>query len=737
MRMTPLSLPAVMRLTTAFGSGLLVMAVAAGAQDASDQTIDNAVTLDTVVLTAAPATTTEDSGSWTTEWMRSATGLVLSQKETPQSTSAITAEQMKDRSITTISDVMTAATGITVQALESDRISYFSRGFRVDAYQYDGVPVPSSGASEFGRNNADMVLYDHVEFVRGATGLMQGAGEPGASINFIRKRPTEEFRSEAALSFAHPKGGRIEGDISGALNENGTVRGRLVGAYDNRDGSIDGYNKKKYVVYGALDVDLTDNTTLSAGLTYQKTKATGSTWGGLVPFYSDGTLIDWPKGASNGADWTYADTKRTEAFLSLEHIFDNGWTGRVVYTHVNNDSDTAVLWISGIWDPVTGTVARPDRVTGEGLEGYGRRFYGGNKQDNLNAILNGDFQAFGRDHHFVVGAMASSGKGDYYGNPPGPDFPININNMNGHYPAPPASNAVDFASISKTKEYAIYGTTRLSITDQFAILAGSRISWWDGEEGSGGTPTAKYKISAKATPYLGFTYDINPTYTAYGSIASIYKPTLERDVNKQYLKPTDGWNYELGVKAGFLDDRLLASAAIFQTNQKNVPNYVDWIAEENRAVYESIDGTKTRGFELEAAGAINDRWNVSGGYTYRSSKDNNGIKRYVDQSAHTLKLATDYRVANILDDKLTLGGAVRWQSATDSMVFTQTSGPNVHQGSYSVWDLNAAYDINDKAEVILSVNNLFDKKYYATTGFYSTVVYGDQRSAEITLRAKF
>lgn len=37
--------------------------------------------LDTLVVTAAPGTTTEDTGSWTTEWMRSATGLQLTQKE--------------------------------------------------------------------------------------------------------------------------------------------------------------------------------------------------------------------------------------------------------------------------------------------------------------------------------------------------------------------------------------------------------------------------------------------------------------------------------------------------------------------------------------------------------------------------------------------------------------------------------------------------------------------------------
>lgn len=716
-----------LHVTTALCAGALCLSpTIIFAQDAGDSA--NSIVLDEVTLTAAPAETTEGTGSWTTEWMRSATGLILSQKETPQSTSAITAQQLDDRNITTIAQTLGAATGITVQAYESDRINYSARGFQIDAYQYDGVPVPRDGVWQFGDNNADMALYDHVEIVRGAAGLMQGAGEPGASINFIRKRPTATFQNNASVSLAYPDGGRVTGDVSGPLNASGTVRGRLIGVVDSRDGALDRYHKDKYVLSAAVDVDLNDSTTLSTGLSYQKTNGDGATWGGLAPFYADGGLIDWDRGASMGTDWTYVDTERTEFYTSLEHLFDNGWTGRLVYTHVKNDMDAQLAWISG----------DPDRLTGAGMSGYGTRYDGGYKQNNINAQLNGDYQLFGRTHQFVVGAMASKGDGTYYGYGSGETFAVNIHNLNGDYPAPALSDSPTFTSASEIKQYAIYGTTRISVTDAFALLGGARINWWDGQEGDGGPPTASFKFSGEITPYAGFTYDINPVYTAYGSVSSIYKPQLVRDAAGQYLDPTFGWNYELGVKAGLMEGALFASAAIFQTDQKDVADYVEYIEAENRSVYRSIDGTTTRGFEMEVAGAINDRWNVSGGYTFRTSKDKDGGALYKDQPKHTLKLASDYRLANVLDDKLTLGGAVRWQSGTDSIDFANDdSSPSVHQGSYAVYDLNASYDINDRNEVTLSVNNLFDKKYYATTGFYDTVVYGDGRSAELTLRARF
>lgn len=699
--------------------------VMAGAQGAIDE--QNAIVLDTIELTAEPATTTEDSSSWTTEWMRSATGLILDQKETPQSTSALTHAQIKDRNITSISEAMDAATGITVQAFESDRINYYARGFQIDAYQYDGVPVPRDGVWQFGDNNPDMALYDHIEIVRGASGLMQGAGEPGASVNFIRKRPTDMFQSSFATTLADPKGGRVEVDIAGPMNASGSLRGRFVGMADGRDGSLNGYHKDKYAAYSALEYDVSDSTTLSAGLSYQKTRADGVTWGGLQPFYADGGLIDWEKGASHGADWTYIDTERTEFFTSLEHKFDNGWAGRLVYTHVRNDMDSTLAWMYG----------KPDRETGDGLEGYGTRFDGGYKQENLNAILTGDYLLFGRSHQFVVGAMASKGSGTYYGYGEGDTFNVNIHTMNGRYPAPILSDTASFTSASSAKQYAIYGTSRLSVTDNFHVLAGARINWWDGNEGDGTSTSAKYKFSGEVTPYLGFTYDITPTYTAYGSIASIYKPSLVRDADRQYLDPTYGWNYELGVKADLMDGGLMASAAIFQTDQKDVASYVSWVPEENRSIYESIDGTTTRGFELEVAGAIDERWNISAGYTYRTSKDKDGKLLYADQPKHTLKVATDYRVA-AWDDRLRIGGAMRVQNGTDSMKFgNDDTQPNVHQSSYAVFDLNSIYEVNDRLELSLSVNNIFDKKYYATTGFYDTVVYGDSRSAELVLRAKF
>lgn len=691
---------------------------------------EGAVVLDTVVVTAAAGTTTEGTNSWTTEWMRSATGMALTQKQTPQSTSAITDAQMKDRNITSIPGAMAAATGITAQIYDSERIDYHARGFAIDAYQIDGVPLPTQATVGYGDADPDMALYDHVEIVRGATGLLQGAGEPAASVNFIRKLPTDFFRGETASAIAYPLGARVEADVSGPLNEAGTVRGRLIGAVDNRQGSMDGYKKGKYIGYGALELDLDDSTLVSLGVSHQATRSDNVTWGGLPPFDSNGDLIDWPRGFNLGADWTYLDTDRTEAFASLEHVFDNGWTARLTATHMRTKGDIELAWIHGI----------PDAETGLGLTGWGSKQARTGRMSSLTGMVNGDFEAFGRVHQLTFGATGSTGHSTYqaFGLDPASIAPIgDVFDYHGGFPRPDFTSDVIVDMKGDATEFGIYGATQIQATDKLSVIAGTRVNWWKGKDVWDGVGQ-EYSYDAIVTPYLGFTYDITDVYTAYGSATTIYKPQPYQDADGNRLDPRFGYNYELGVKASWFDGGLYASAAVFQTDQHDVAEWVSSNPVTGVDIYRMIDGTTTRGFELEAAGAISDRWNASLGYTYRYSKDADGKELYTNQPRSSLKLATSYRVPGVLDDRLTVGGAMRWQSGTDSLVFvSETEQPSVRQDPYAVFDFSAKYDVNDETSLVLSVNNVLNKKYYSSTGFYDTVVYGDSRSAELVLRAKF
>lgn len=721
--MPPRPHPLSRRAALALGTALSALASAAMAQDAAETT---ALTLDTLAITAAAGTVTEGTGSWTTDWMRSATGLTLPQRETPQSTSVVTYSQMRERQLNSIKDVMETAAGITVQAYETNRVNYYSRGFLIDNYQYDGVPTSLDTTWNFGDGNLDMAPYDHVEIVRGATGLTQGVGEPGGSVNFIRKRPTDTRQMNATATFGTYSLVRGDFDLSGPINEAGTVRGRFVGAAQTTEATIDLYEEDRNVLYGVLDFDVTDRTVLSLGAQRQETNPTGVTWGGLPTWNSDLEVIDWPWGSTTAADWTEYPTTMTEIFGSVEHVFDNGWTSRVALNYLQNEFDAKLLFLYG----------QPDPDTGLGMGASPARYKGDRDQLSGTATLNGQFFLRDREQEFVVGAYGSDQSGRIHGiGFEGDIDPVgNMWNWDGSFSEPNWNGRNGYIANSDTTQAAVYGTVRLRPTDALAVIAGLRVNWWDGTERSA-DQTFKYEYKAKLTPYFGATYSLTPNVDAYASITSIFQPQLVQDVNENYLDPTYGWNYEAGLKANFFDDRLYAAASVFRTEQKDYAEYLYYIPEEERSVYAQIDGTSTNGFELETAGSITDRWQVTGSYTWRTAEDVDGRQIQRDQPKATVKVFTAYNLP-YLSDKLTLGGGFRWQSTTRNMDW-EGDLPDVEQDPYAVFDAMARYQLTDDVVIKLNVSNLFDKKYYQTMGFYNSVVYGPGRAAQLALSARF
>ncbi|WP_165447657.1 TonB-dependent siderophore receptor, partial [Pseudomonas antarctica] len=126
-------------------------------------------------------TTTEHTGAYTTGSMSTATKLNLSIKDTPQSVSVITRQQMDDFNLNTLTEVLRQTTGVNVQHYDSDRVYYSSRGYAITNYQIDGM------LNTFGymKSDSDTIIYDHIEVVRGATGLTTGAGDPSATVNMV------------------------------------------------------------------------------------------------------------------------------------------------------------------------------------------------------------------------------------------------------------------------------------------------------------------------------------------------------------------------------------------------------------------------------------------------------------------------------------------------------------------------------------------------------------------------
>ncbi|WP_332820977.1 TonB-dependent siderophore receptor, partial [Pseudomonas sp.] len=148
-----------------------------------------------------------------------ATKLELTPRQTPQSISTISGAQLQDFKLSSVNDALKYTTGIQVQEVETDRTYYSARGFDITNFQYDGVGIPFVYGNVEG--DLDTAIFERVEVIRGANGLMSGTGNPSATINFVRKRPTLAPQARIDLSAGSWDKRRIDVDVSGALSESG------------------------------------------------------------------------------------------------------------------------------------------------------------------------------------------------------------------------------------------------------------------------------------------------------------------------------------------------------------------------------------------------------------------------------------------------------------------------------------------------------------------------------------
>uniref|UniRef100_UPI001290210F TonB-dependent siderophore receptor n=1 Tax=Acidovorax sp. ST3 TaxID=2219062 RepID=UPI001290210F len=173
--------------------------------------------------------------------------LPLSVRETPQSISVIGQEQICQQNLHTLDDVMRHATGITVQPHHHLTTGYYARGFQIESFEQDGVPAMMGNRAAAPE---DMAIYERVEILRGANGLLHGAGNPAATVNLVRKRPQREFAFSGAVSAGNWDRYRAEADLGGPLNASGSVRGRLVTAFEDRGYFYDVADQKSALFYG-------------------------------------------------------------------------------------------------------------------------------------------------------------------------------------------------------------------------------------------------------------------------------------------------------------------------------------------------------------------------------------------------------------------------------------------------------------------------------------------------------
>ena len=693
----------------------------------------------TDVVATSLGSTTENSGSYTTGSMSAATRLNLSVKETPQSVSVISRQQLDDFQLNTLSEALAHVTGVTVQRNDSERPSYYSRGYAINNFQIDGMLNTFSGL----KSDSDTIIYDRIEVVRGATGLTTGAGDPSGTIAMVRKRPTHQLAVSSGVSAGSHDNYYSYLDAGGPLGWDGRLRGRTVLAYRDNKSFMDKYATQREVAYGVLEADLTDSTVLALGYDYQNKHVQGSSWG-TVPFWNaDGSKTNLPRSTNLTAPWSSWPLKDQTVFATLDQRLANDWSMKLAYTHRQTDSDGKVYY-GGNGFP------EADR---SGMRAWYAHFGGQEKMDAVDFNLAGPFQLLGRSHDFMIGYGESKRRNSepYFVDLPMPEGYDRIRDWK-YMGSIPKFQDIDSGldgGRSYTRQKAGYIATRLNPTDRLHFVLGSRYGSWETQRRDWAyddalnvseQSTSKQTQNDQWTPYAGVLFDLTEQFTLYASYTDIFNPQTVRDVNKQYIEPVVGKVYEVGLKGSLFEERLNLSTAVFRSKQDNVAEQDDSVPPDGDEIFYKSGGKGivVEGFEAEVAGEVMTDWQMSLGYSYTHAATAEKKRKNTEQPLNLVRFSSTYKVT----PALTVGASLDWQSDNFRMGNRPvgreggrvvTTRDKIGQKAFSVVGLMARYQIDEHLAASFNVKNLFDEHYYNNVGFYNGVYQGEPRTMMVSL----
>lgn len=668
------------------------------------------------------------------------TRLPLTPKETPQSTSTVSRAQIEQQSLTSVDAVLRKVTGVFVTMWDTQRPAYYSRGFQITDFQVDGIPTYSNATNQ----EYDTALYERVEVVRGANGILTGVGVPSATVNMIRKRPQREFAASLALTAGSWNLYRGELDLNTPFTQDGSVRGRLVLAPQKKESFRDRYAEDKNAVLAVLEADLGSATVLTAGYQRQSNDPTAPIWGTIPRFASDGAAIHLPVSTSFSPTWTRWERTSSTLFANLEHQLNNDWLLRASLSRTEGDNFRLATYGYGA---TTAQAPFPNRTSGAGVRLYAGISGGSDVQDQLDGYLSGKFELGGRKHDLVLGLSSSRtvARTDGYSSLASWSYTIpNLYTWDGNAPAPSYSRTGAWRN-QTTRQTGVYASARWRLSEPLSVLTGLRVTDWHRQTDSYSTTGAFTGTSAvqdenrKLTPYAGLVYDITPTLAAYASYTRIFNPQNYRDRDNIPLAPALGSNAEVGLKTELLDRRVQASLALFQTRQNNY-GVVDSSRPQGSlpdggTPYVAVDGTRSHGFELDLAGHIHRQWQVTAGLTKATVTRNTSDLIWANLPQYMLRLGTDYRFGGSLSP-LTVGGDLQWQSKLVGYNYPHpTLGRvTVTESPVALLNLRATWQFNPKLSTTLAINNLTNQKYWTNLDYGN---YGDPRNVSLTVRAQF
>ena len=239
-----------------------------------------------------------------------------------------------------------------------------------------------------------------------------------------------------------------------------------------------------------------------------------------------------------------------------------------------------------------------------------------------------------------------------------------------------------------------------------------------------------YKPTGNGSVYANYAISEQPP-----GGGSLELSNSENSANNPVFDPQEARTAEIGTKWNLSGDRLLVTAALYDTRVLN-----EVVQDPTDNQYYQTGEKRVRGVELSAVGSITHAWAISAGYTTMDTEVVSGPVLTEDGTpvlTYTPKHAFTGWTTYTFGNGLVLGGGARYSDGlhrgSDGAIGTPTETE-----SYWVFDAVASYAVNDRLTLRLNVSNVLDEEYVASinkSGYRYTP--GAPRSALLTANFRF
>ena len=637
--------------------------------------------------------------------------------ETPQSLSVVTSDEIRDRQSETLSQTLDLTPGFTSQPTSFNRTSdrFRIRGFDVESAtggslrdglrlqnnSYDGVQEPYG--------------LERAEVIRGAASVLYGQLSPGGLINTVSKRPSLTPYHEINLQAGQNNRKQLSADFTGPLGDSDTLSYRLTLLDRKSDTAADHINNDKVYVAPALTWRPDDDTSLTLLSFYQKTE-TG---------FSAPLPYQLTKGVGEGRfqigrhdfigepDYDEMNGEMSAIGYEFEHRFDE-------HTRISNKLryyQSAVTWrylqvnTAGIATAQTTGILRRQYSDRE------ERSRGLASDTNIESKWQfGDWQ-----HTFLLGFDGYDTSYDSH-NFRGTAQSLNLATYQYGQPVVVNKNpATDRGSQIDTLQKGIYFQDQIKFDERWILLLGGRHDWADQHTELFRNGFDSGKSDEATTWRAGLVYKADNGLAPYISYSESFFPVAGANKADQSFVPTEGKQYEIGIRYQPEGSATLLSAAVYQLEQKNVLSQDR--TDSNYSV--QVGKVRSRGFELEAKTEVSPNLSLIASYAYIDARITQSDiaseigQRSEDTPYHQAALWADYRLAALGVPQLRIGGGARYKGTT------QASGVPSSMPAYTLYDARASYEIDPHWEVALNANNVTNKRY--TYCEFAICRYGDER----------